>query len=324
MAVYNRIGGGMNKVTLNGKIPPKRVNLKSVDTITWHENFLPERLNNLLLNQDGKIIFLGEGYALWEKEFGKPRTQIGSINPYSVDMFFIQDEIKYIVKNKSEYNGSSDTSIVEVYKIENGVATLLSTTYESKVGTSNFEVKMYLKNEIYAHGKRSTVSSYRYFKSKDFGVTWTEITNQIVNNTNQDIESLFTTTNTININDTIYLFKGTDILKFDGKTFDVFKKDANIKWFKKTKDFTNRDLAHILDFETIYATTGSNKTNFTFYKLEKNSLDGIDINIEKTFECYMPGPQFINTKDLTCYIWETADKNLLCFKKYPVSAYIEE
>lgn len=295
-----------------------------MDTITWHENFLPEKLSKLLLNQDGKIIFLGEGYALWEKEFGKPRTQIGSINPYDIEMFFIQDGIKYIVKNKTVDEGSFDTSIVEVYKIENGVATILSKTSESKVGTENLKASLYLKNEIYAYGNPPLGYAYKYFKSKDFGVTWTEITNQIVNNTNQDIESLFTTTNMININDTIYLFKGADILKFDGKTFDVFKKDANIKWFKKTKDFTNRDLAYILDFETIYATTGSNKTDFTFYKLEKNSLEGIDINIEKTFECYMPGPQFINTKDLTCYIWETADKNLLCFKKYPVTAYVIE
>ena len=142
----------MNKVTLNGKIPQKRVNLKSVDSTKWHENFLPERMNTLLLNQDGKIICLGNSYAIWEKEFGKPWTQTGRLVLSNINMFFIQDGIKYAVKNKTEW-GTYDNYIVEVYKIENGVATLLSKTYQHSMGTETFDAQIYLKNEIYARGE---------------------------------------------------------------------------------------------------------------------------------------------------------------------------
>lgn len=313
----------MNKVTLNGKIPPKRVNLKSVDTAIWHKNFLPEKFKRILFNEDEKIIAIGVSNKIWEGGFDDPWTQTGVLDSSYTDCecFFIQDGKQYMIFQKLFQTSLSTIAKIGIFKFENGNLTLISETDVSTLGANRYDSIIYTKKDtLYLY-----ISDTKCYKSKDLGKTWTNIYKNIRNNTDTTLSTLFSLAEkySVNIDDIMYIFTSEKIYKFDGITFSIYKENIGIRFQKGTSDFTSRNTVYILDVKELYSITTSKELMCTFYKIEKD-LDDIKIKKEKSFTSYMTTISFVNKKKLTCYSVEIGDETGLCYKEFPVRAYIEK
>lgn len=328
MSVYNKIGGGSNRVTLDGKPPTERVNLKGIKNQIIYENFSPSKNISQLLaeNNKGDIIYTfdstsnsGEvAYKVTKDYF----TNIGKMNTVygGIHASFLEGNALYIVINASNK--------YHFYKLEN---TLLT-----KLGEYNFgctTLIMYINKKLYALTSRND-----FYKSEDYGKTWTDITSNKIVLDNADFSKMYSDKH-ITINNIFYSYKyiDTDLIEwycFDEKVFKKAKVEFNSSFNNLAKmgrlDYTNYQEKYIVNLNYNKNQSGNyEKGTYTLYHISENEY-GLKIKelekIEEKNIFVLDEIAFIKTNPFSIKAAFRSGFDIrrhLDYIEFPVTAYIE-
>lgn len=312
----------MNKVTLNGKIPPKRVNLKSVDTSIFKEDILQINLKEYFLKYRDIHYIIGADNYLYKFKIGGDLTKVSTLNmnKYIKTFAIINENALYVAKTNYIFDIDSDN--VEIYKIENGNNTLIKNVNAlSDLGMRHILNTFNFKNDIYMVTRDSS-DKVHIFKSTNFGKSFTNITKQITISGNIEL---------IDLASTDFIYKNVLLTRrsgyiayFDGKTC---KKLQNIDWDINSVSFVSEgkqcDDAPIFlaQINREDLSTGKSIFTYSFWELFE-STDGINIKKTNTtfkIDRYLNG--FLENEKTILYQFVDRGND---FIEFPVSAYIEE
>lgn len=309
MSVYNKIGGGSNRVTLDGKPPEKRINLKNIgDVALASENTIPPNIGSMIFEENGTYYF-ASSYNVFKGNLKDGWTSIGSL---SIGDFCKIDNVIYSW-GVSRY--VDNNFYAEIKKLENGVTTILSKTNQS----SDKRIIILLNNTLYDFDYEYS----RIFKSTDFGKNWTDITKQI-NKNNIEISNLRWSQRIV-LNNIFYVYNDNIIYSFDGEsikkvltlTAEQYKRDLT----KNSQDLNNYNEKKIISLKRLE----NKKYSYRYYKVTNNSNGKLEYKllntIENTDELVME--RFISIKENPFSItYLDSAKNEL--RKFPVTAYVIE
>ena len=161
-------------------------------------------------------------------------------------------------------------------------------------------------------------------KSEDFGVTWTDITNQV--NRNNIPLSNFKTGYHITLDNILYSYShgSKDIYSFNGSTIKkvLTLKEGEVKKIlnRSDKDFNSYIERKIISKEIL----SNNKYSYRYYKVSNNkgNLEYNLLNkIENSDESINTSLYFVNDNPFFIRYLERAKNEL---RKFPVTAYVIE
>lgn len=217
--IFNRAGGGGEKVKINGLPPSERLNLKEVTSIVLEENSsIPTEFLTALFEKNG-VYYYSSDTKLYKFENGV-FTSIG-------EKLFSGRELSIIENNKSivliTYYSTVGYGDTRIQKLENGIVTELG-----KVKTNTDENAIFfIGNTVYS---RTDNEPYKVYKSENFGITWTDITNQITCLDGLTLKDfIFSATHVASFNSDKckygVLYSPFRRIKFDGKTLSKINID---------------------------------------------------------------------------------------------------
>ena len=316
MAVYNKIGGGSNRVTLDGKPPTERVNLKSINTFIARDNIFQMICKEYFFKDKDVHYVVGTDNYLYKFKFGEELTRVdtNSMEDFKSTMVIKEGNALYTVK-------ANASTFIEIYKTENGNCTLIKRIRASSLKMSGIWSVFNLGKTIYILAL-TTNDVWHVFISNDFGTTITDITKQIVilDNLNlRQIASYF-----ILIYKNVLFVQGDKYLVcFDGKTL---KKLTNIDWDSNSSSLISE--GHQCTDAPIFATRikYENVDRDTVYTHNIHEFvettNGISVKkIDATFKVDRHlNKILVNGKRLLYPVVEGGKD----FLEYPVKAYIED
>lgn len=319
MAVYNRIGGGINKITLNGKPPIERMNLIEAESIIKNRvagigNFqILSRKNNqyYISSSRDSVILKGNPYEGWTQIFSlKDNSILGNIR---------------VVKNNADDSltfltsyGANNTSIY-FYEIKNGLLTL-----KKGLTVRGDVINIFiLKNTVYFH----TVYNYTnyLYKNEMDSESLTDITNNLIFEDGTQIMAIGSSNNGTTYNDKRYQakyiskFKNLQIIEFDGITVRVAKEiETEFEIYEVyPEQYTG------CNSDEIYFSILSDDISSDSAIKRKYKLINKELNIVKEGETIYPVlSSFFVIKDI--YIArETQDSKNYVMVEFPVQAYVK-
>lgn len=245
--IFNRAGGGGEKVTINGKKVTEKLNLKGATGIVkGRADFLTNtkilgHIDELFYIMQDTALYKGSPYSGWSLEFDFKNISGFDSKKEVVQLIEINDNscIIYFFKNQdSQYSYSC---IMTIYEVKNGEATLLK-----KMDVGGGRVNPFLLNKI----------MYTFYEGDNQGYLW-KLNENSLTKTNLSHSSVRYPEAATNYNGSRYFIyvntsfgyddTGMNIIKFDGTKFtkqefdyfySVYSRD-NYKFYADNKMLAN-------------------------------------------------------------------------------------
>lgn len=161
--IFNRAGGGGEKVTINGKKVTEKLNLKGATGIVkGRADFLTNtkilgHIDELFYIMQGTALYKGSPYSGWSLEFDFSSISDFDYNQSNVGVIDIKDNSCIIYFFKVKDTSTRYSCIMRAYEIKNGVATELK-----KLDIYGNRVNPFLLNNImYAFSSDTSSMLYK-------------------------------------------------------------------------------------------------------------------------------------------------------------------
>lgn len=321
MSVYNKIGGGANKVLIDNKPPADRLNLTEVETIVRNRAIIPgnfsilARKNNEFYISSNLTILKGNPYKDW--------TQVFSFNNISMQGYNrgikLEDDGSLTYVNVDDSNSTTRIYIYGI-NIKDGTVTLKK---EFNIEGCSYKRLFILGNTLYV----LVIGSYNridYLYINELGEdNLTDITKniQFENDTNisyltgwYDNSTFANKRYKLNIDG-----RKVNVVEFDGKVLKIIK-EINCDFKINTIYAEQSDLANA---DEIYFTILSEPISSNPITLRKYKLINKDFNIVQDGEtAYSVSPNYHFIMNNNYIVREVLNNNSNTMVEFPIKAYV--
>ena len=315
MSVYNKIGGGVNKVLIDNKPPADRLNLTEVEGIIKNRAKLPfgSNPNYSLLTKKKDVyyiscngyIYKGNPYNTWTEII-----DINKINSIVVGYYYCakinNDESLDLVYVYPD----SNTSIIDIVKIKNKNVTLIKRC-EIPARITNLFM---LNDTIYCIVNVNFLTMYKITNN---GNTITDISKGITFENNTSFYSINSREKEFtNLDKRYQINLGTPITitEFDGKKVRVVKE-------------INNEIDARYAYSESFLSVNSDENYFTIESDDKKGTKNFQLidknfNIIKSGETVFPFTPFLVNSKQEYIVSEHVNSKCLTLVEFPVKAYV--
>lgn len=315
--LFNKVSGGAEKVTIDGKPAREKINLYEIDAERIHKPLTNGNFN--VLTKHNNIYYVK--YGTYGGSIFKGNPQIGwteIINQMDIKGISIVTYIE-IKDDGSLYLITKDYNYtIWIYQFKEGELTLLDTI--DTVYSENFRNAFKLHDELYIVAVNSSSNPVVYKRNDK---TMTDITSNITNVDGLRYAFMLEHTNVIN-NKLIALTHGSKsyvILQFDGKTVTRSEKTTGVNETLSNVFFTTPSQPKNNELKNIILLFNSSS-----YKLASIKLLNTDFTEVNYFEIgnekfSRESNTFVETKENTYRYFVKNGGKLI---EFPIKAYVKE